>query len=144
MKGSLRVDRVYPHPRAMVWRALVEPELLARWLMPNDFRPVVGHRFTFRTEPGPGFDGIVRCEVIEIVEQQRLVLSWAGGPIDTRITFTLEDAAGGCRLQVEQTGFAGLRGWLVARLLALGSRKIYGLRLPQLLEQLAAAAGQAR
>ena len=25
--------------------------------MPNDFRPMVGHRFTFTTEPQPGFDG---------------------------------------------------------------------------------------
>ena len=29
------------------------------WLMDNDFEPVVGHRFTFRTEPTRGFDGIV-------------------------------------------------------------------------------------
>ncbi|MBL8360461.1 MAG: SRPBCC domain-containing protein [Rubrivivax sp.] len=137
MSTTLRIERVYPHPRALVWRALVEPELLARWLMPNDFKPEVGHRFTFRTEPGPGFDGIVRCEVLELVAQQRLVLSWAGGPIDTRITFSLGDAPGGTRLVVEQTGFAGLRAWLVSRLLALGSRKIYGHKLPQLLDELA-------
>lgn len=139
MSTSLRIQRQYPHPRALLWRALTEPELLARWLMPNDFQLRVGHRFSFRTEPGPGFDGIVRCEVLEIVTQERLVLSWAGGPIDTRITFTLGDAPGGCRLEVEQTGFEGLRAWIVSRILALGSRKIYGVRLPQLLDELAAA-----
>ncbi|MEQ4718480.1 SRPBCC domain-containing protein [Nonomuraea sp. B19D2] len=43
-----------------MWRALTEPELVARWLMPNDFKPQVGHRFTFTTEPKPqvGFDRI--------------------------------------------------------------------------------------
>lgn len=136
MSTTLRVDRTYPHPRALLWRALVERDLLARWLMPNDFEPVVGHEFTFRTEPGPGFDGIVRCRVLEIEEGRRLVLSWAGGPIDTRITFTLSDASAGCRLVVEQTGFKGVRAWIVARILAIGSRTIYGKRLPAVLASL--------
>ncbi|NUQ53911.1 MAG: SRPBCC domain-containing protein [Phycisphaerales bacterium] len=136
MSTTLRVDRTYPHPRALVWRALVDRDLLAQWLMPNDFEPRVGHRFTFRTEPGPGFDGVVRCEVLEIIDQERLVLAWAGGPIDTRITFTLADAPGGCRLVVEQVGFKGLRAWIVSRILAIGSRTIYGRRLPEVLASL--------
>ncbi|GIK11202.1 MAG: hypothetical protein BroJett001_32680 [Chloroflexota bacterium] len=53
MSTTLRVNRTYPHPRALVWRALVDRDLLAQWLMPNDFEPKIGHRFTFRTEPGP-------------------------------------------------------------------------------------------
>jgi hypothetical protein len=28
--------------------------------MRNDIRPDVGHRFTFQTDPAPGFDGIVQ------------------------------------------------------------------------------------
>ena len=42
-----------------MWHALTYLHLLARWLMPNDFPPAVGHQFTFRTEPVPqhGFDG---------------------------------------------------------------------------------------
>lgn len=143
MSTTLRVERVYPHPRDRVWRALVDRDLLAQWLMPNDFAPRVGHRFTFRTDPGPGFDGIVHCEVLELVEQQRLVLSWAAGPIDTRISFTVSDAAGGTRLLVEQSGFTGVRAWIVARMLAIGSRTIYGRRLPAVLVSMAAARGAA-
>lgn len=30
----------------------------------NDFEPRIGHRFQFRTEPAPGFDGVVNCEVL--------------------------------------------------------------------------------
>jgi len=41
-----------PHPHAKVWRALTEPELLAAWLMANDMRALVGHRFTFKQQPG--------------------------------------------------------------------------------------------
>jgi uncharacterized protein YndB with AHSA1/START domain len=40
-----------PHAPALVWRALTERELLAAWLLPNDLRPEVGARFTFK--PGP-------------------------------------------------------------------------------------------
>ena len=133
---ALRVERVYPHPRALLWRALTERELLARWLMPNDFEPRVGQRFTFHTEPGPGFDGVVHCEVLELVEANLLRISWRGGPIDTQVSFELTDAPDGTRLVVEQTGFHGLRAWIVARILALGNRTLYGERLPALLADL--------
>jgi len=133
---SIRDERLYPHPPEKVWRALTDPELLAQWLMPNDFEPRVGHRFTFRTEPGPGFDGIVRCEVLELVEPERMVLSWAGGPIDTRVTFQLTPVPEGTRFVMEQTGFRGLRAWLVSRILKSGCRKIYGQRLPAVLDSL--------
>ena len=135
---SLRIERVYAHPRAHVWRALTTPELLERWLMPNDFEPRVGHRFTFRTDPGPGFDGIVRCEVLELVDDQRLRFTWVGGPIDTEVSFTLRDVDGGTCLVVEQTGFRGVKAWIVARILALGSRTLYGRRLPALLDEMRA------
>ena len=64
MKADIVVDTVYEHAIDRVWAALTSAEALAAWLMPNDFRPEVGHHFTFRTRPAPGFDGIVRCEVL--------------------------------------------------------------------------------
>ena len=134
--SSLRLERTYSHSRAHVWRALTTPELLERWLMPNDFEPRVGHRFTFRTDPGPGFDGVVRCEVLELIEGERLSFTWVGGPIDTVVTFALSDVEDGTRLVVEQTGFRGLRAWIVSRILAIGSRTLYGKRLPALLDEL--------
>ncbi|MFU8853255.1 SRPBCC family protein [Micromonospora sp. SL1-18] len=48
---SIAVDQFLAHPPAKVWRALTDSDLLARWLMPNDFGPVPGHRFTFHTAP---------------------------------------------------------------------------------------------
>ena len=138
--GVARVRRVYPHPPALVWRALTTPELLERWLMPNDFAPVVGHRFTFRTEPGPGFDGIVHCEVLDLVEEQRLELSWKGGPLDTKVVFELREVGGGTELSVVHSGFRGLAARLVQRLLAIGNRTMYGRRLPALLRELAGGA----
>ena len=55
-KQSIVVDYDLAQSPAKVWRALTEPELVAAWLMPNDLRAEVGHRFTFRAQPMPGGD----------------------------------------------------------------------------------------
>ncbi|XXT16747.1 SRPBCC domain-containing protein [Sorangium sp. So ce429] len=60
MRRDLRIAREYPHPPELVWRALTEPALIAEWLMQNDLRLELGHRFTLRTDPAPGLDGVVR------------------------------------------------------------------------------------
>lgn len=135
--GVCRVDRFYPHPPEAVWRALTTPELLARWLMPNDFAPVIGHRFTFRTEPGPGFDGVVHCEVLELDAPSTLAFSWRGGPLDTHVRFTLAPEGDGTRLHMEHSGFRGLKARLVQRILQIGNRTLYGKRLPALLDDTA-------
>jgi Activator of Hsp90 ATPase homolog 1-like protein len=49
--AAIEVDQFLAQPPDQVWRALTDPDLLGRWLMPNDFRPAAGHQFTFRTEP---------------------------------------------------------------------------------------------
>ncbi len=134
----LDFQRWYPHPPQRVWRALTDPDLLAQWLMPNDFAPRIGHAFTFRTDPAPGFDGVVRCEVIELEAPRRLAFTWKGGPIDTVVRFTLSPERAGTRLTLEQTGFRGLKAWLVSRILRAGLPTLYGKRLPQVLESLAA------
>ena len=56
-----------------MWRAITDPESIAAWLMRNDFAPVVGHRFRFHTEPRPGFDGVVHCEVLEVDEPRKRI-----------------------------------------------------------------------
>lgn len=82
-----------PYPPEMVWSALTDPRQLANWLMENDFRPEVGHRFTFHTDPAPGFDGIVQSEVLVLEPPRRLSLSWAGGNLESVVTFTLTPSA---------------------------------------------------
>ena len=120
----------YPHPIERVWEALTDPKALSQWLMPTDFRPEVGHRFTFRTDPGPGFDGVVRCEVLSIEAPHRMVWSWAGGPIDTTVVFQLRSRGGSTELHFRQSGFEGVSGFLTRMILASGTRTIYDQRLP--------------
>ena len=42
---SVVIEREIPFPPEKIWRALTQPRLIEEWLMKNDFKPVVGHRF---------------------------------------------------------------------------------------------------
>jgi uncharacterized protein YndB with AHSA1/START domain len=140
MKADIDFTVVYPHPVERVWAALTSADALAAWLMPNDFEASPGHRFTFRTKPAPGFDGIVRCQVLELDPPRRMVWSWQGGQIDTTVTFTLERAGQDrTSLRMHQTGFDGLGAQLTRRILAGGYPRILGQLLPAYLDRLAAS-----
>jgi len=105
---SIHTDTFLPHPPQKVWRALTHPDLLAAWLMPNDFRLELGHRFHFRTEPvpGEGFDGVVHCQVLEIEPPRLLRISWtAGTGLDTTVTWQLVEEGRGTRLLLAHEGF---------------------------------------
>ena len=108
---------------------------MAEWLMPNDFEPRLGHRFTFRTDPRPGFDGIVHCEVTELEPPRRLAFSWVGGQIRTMLTIGLEPAPGGTRLTLDHTGFTGLRAVAVSYILGNGWPGMLRKKLAGLLER---------
>ncbi len=109
MSDTIIVEYDLPHSPEKVWRALTEPALLAAWLMENDIAPVVGHRFTMRAQPMPGWDGVVRCEVLEADAPRRLRYTWVGGSeaqrLDTVVTWTLSKTTTGTRLVLEHAGF---------------------------------------
>ncbi|WP_417413114.1 SRPBCC family protein [Hoeflea sp.] len=107
---SILVERLMPHPPAKIWRALTQSPLIAEWLMKNDFKPVVGHRFQFHAKPMPGWKGYTNCEVLEVDEPNRLVYSWGDGTesdsaLTTVVTWTLTPAEGGTLVQMQQAGF---------------------------------------
>jgi uncharacterized protein YndB with AHSA1/START domain len=103
---GVHVDQFLAHPPDRVWQALTDPDLLARWLMPNDFAPVRGHQFTFTTQPRPDFDGIVHCAVLDIEAERLLRISWRGGTaLDTTVTWRLVPEGRGTRLFLAHDGF---------------------------------------
>jgi uncharacterized protein YndB with AHSA1/START domain len=106
---SIVVELDLAHPPAKVWRALTDPQLIAAWLMENTFLPVVGHVFTFRAPPMPGWDGVVRCEVLEADAPRYLRYTWCGGAaenaLDTTLSFTLTPTTAGTHLRLEHAGF---------------------------------------
>jgi uncharacterized protein YndB with AHSA1/START domain len=109
------VDEVFPHAPEMLWKVLTDGELIARWIMvPTGFAAVEGTRFTFQTTPGGAWDGVIHCEVLEVVANERLRYAWKGGheanvgygaPLDTIVTWTLSRVADGTRLRLVHSGF---------------------------------------
>jgi uncharacterized protein YndB with AHSA1/START domain len=108
---SIVVERVMPHPPEKIWRALTDPLLLGEWLMKNDFKPVVGHRFNFRAKPMPHWNGVTDCEVLTVKPHELLAYRWsssgdeASDGMRTVVTWTLTPVAGGTRVRMEQSGF---------------------------------------
>jgi len=134
--SSITFEVVYPHPPSKVWAALTNTDALAAWLMPNNFEPRVGHRFEFRSDPQPGWDGVVRCEVLELDEPRRLSFTWGGGPLSTVLTFELHPDKAGTRLLMRQDGFRGFKAHIVKLLLKRGWAAMYRKRLPAVLARI--------
>jgi uncharacterized protein YndB with AHSA1/START domain len=135
--SDIRIVREYPHPPSKVWRALTDPALIALWTMrPEGFEAKVGTRFKFIAKPQPGWRGFVECEVLEVREPSVLRYSWVGneGQKPTQVTFKLEPHGSGTRLVFEHTGFRGVGGFLLTKImLGPGWRKMLGARIPEVL-----------
>jgi uncharacterized protein YndB with AHSA1/START domain len=94
------------HPPEKVWRALTEPKLLAEWLLPVfDLELREGAAFQFKTQPHPGWDGVVDCKMLEIEPRKKISYTWGVPFLQTVVTFTLTPTASGTRLSLVQSGF---------------------------------------
>jgi len=108
---SVVVEREFAHPPEKVWRALTQGPLLEEWLMKNDFQPVVGHKFNFRAQPNPHWNGVTDCEVLVVEPNKRLSYTWnasgdeAANGTKTIVTWTLTPTKSGVLLRMEQAGF---------------------------------------
>ena len=111
------VEEVFPHAPETIWKTLTTGELMGRWLhmTPSGFAAVKGTRFTYQTTPAGAWDGVIHCEVLEAIPNQRLAYAWTGGHegnvgygsrLDTVVTFTLSRVETGTRLRVVHSGFA--------------------------------------
>ena len=116
---DIRVVRDYAHSPAKVWRALTDPNLLALWSMrPEGFSLEVGARFKFYGEPNKHWRGYVECEMLEARPPSLLRYSWVGDDNGQKqfVSYALEPHAGGTRLTLVHSGFNGVGGFLLAKL----------------------------
>ncbi|MBV8046701.1 MAG: SRPBCC domain-containing protein [Paludibacterium sp.] len=107
---SLVFERLMPHPPEKIWRALTQSWLMKEWLMENDFVAEVGHRFTVRAAPLPGWSGVTHCEVVTVDAPRRLAYRWGDGTesvnhLVTLVTWTLVPQNDGTLVRMEQSGF---------------------------------------
>jgi len=110
------VDEVLPHAPETIWKTLTSGDLIGRWLKmtPTGFEPVKGKQFTFQTTPGGAWDGVIHCQVLEAMPNERLAYAWKSGHegnvgygsrLDTVVTFTLSRVGNGTRLRLVHSGF---------------------------------------
>jgi uncharacterized protein YndB with AHSA1/START domain len=139
--SEMHIVRDYPYPVITVWRALTDPALVPLWTStgqggrPEGFKTEVGAKFKLIGKPFPGWDGIVRCQVLAVREPTLLSYDWRNKETDqpTVVTNILEQIPGGTRLTWDHTGFRGIEGAFMSRLLGHVRRKMLSEGLPLVL-----------
>ncbi len=143
-RSDIHIVNEYAHPIEKVWRALTDPELIPRWTKeglggrPEGFAPVEGTRFRLVAQRQPFWRGFVECEVLEVRAPSLLRYSWVGdeGDRPTLVTYQLEALAGGTRFTFDHTGFVGVGGFIVSRVLRRVRRRMLGVGMPAVLAAL--------
>ncbi|HUD78996.1 MAG TPA: SRPBCC domain-containing protein [Streptosporangiaceae bacterium] len=142
--SEIHISQDYPYAPETVWRAVTDPALVPLWTStgrggtPEGFAPEVGCQFRFVGKPVPGWDGIVRCEVLEVDPPSLLRYSWRDDKDTvTQVTYRLEAHEGGTRFSYDHTGFTGAGGLMMSALI-LGPvrRRMLSKGLPAVLETL--------
>lgn len=93
---------------------------------------------------------MVDCTVTELVPLRRLASTWSSAPtprptaktkrVETTVTWTIEPAGAGTRLVLEQSGFKGVGGFLLSRLImGPGWKRMLRTLLPRVLARVTAA-----
>lgn len=99
MKDKVQLEATYPHPPERVWEALTNTRALGAWLMPTDFKPLIGFRFRFEKPEGTPVDG----KVTDVEVNRLLAYTWREEEDGegSLVVWTLEPTDGGTRLQLE-------------------------------------------
>ena len=129
------VDEVFPHAPETIWKTLTTPELIGRWLKmtASGFEAAKGNRFTYQTTPAGEWDGVIRCQVLEVTPNQRLAYAWKGGHegnvgygsrLDTVVTFVLSAVEAGTRLRLVHSGFVLPRNETAFKVMSEGWKSV--------------------
>jgi uncharacterized protein YndB with AHSA1/START domain len=121
MKKMIKYNWFFEQSPESVWKYLTTSELMAQWLMKNDFELMLGRKFMFKANPHPDldFDGKVYCEILEIDPAKKLVYSWKSGDglgtmnVDSIVTWILIPKNEGTELILEHSGLDELKNTML-------------------------------
>ena len=111
---EIRLSIVIDAPRQIVFRALVEPEAMNRWLATAaEVEPRIGGRYRLGwnyTHAGRQVEG-GSTKILDFVANERLVIDWMDWRGDdtrppTRVAWLLEDAGSGTKVTLIHSGFS--------------------------------------
>lgn len=137
------VVREYPYPVEEVWAVVTDPEQVGRWTTtgqggrPEGFAAAPGTQFRFVGKPTMGWAGVVYCEVVSVDAPRSMHYTWKGDQESddvTNVTYLLEEIAGGTRFTWHHTGFTGVGGYAMAKLLASVRKRMLTRGVPPVLE----------
>ena len=142
--SAIHIVRDYPHPPEKVWAAVTDPALIPLWTAtgaggrPEGFALAEGTSFQYIAKPKPGWNGIVDCVVLEVDAPRLLRYSWTdnGGGETTEVVYRIEEHEGGARFAYDHTGFTGIGGAFMAKILGNVRRKMLTVGLPAMLDDL--------
>lgn len=163
MERTIRLKTHLPYKVEQVWAALTDANLLGKWFMENDIKPLLNYEFTFRMAPQKGWDGITYCKVTEVEPLKSITYTYQGkasgektlacagihsetadkaakgifAELDTVLRFTLTPICGGTTLTMEHSGYKGFKLIIVSFVMGMGWKKQLRKKLPVLLEKLA-------
>ncbi|WP_062106061.1 SRPBCC family protein [Bacillus niameyensis] len=100
--ADLSLDFQFKSSIHKVWDALTNSDTLSKWIMENNFKPIVGHKCQFWNEH---INLIVNSEVLAVDKPNKLSYTWVGGPINTVVTWTLRQEDETTYLHLEQSEF---------------------------------------
>lgn len=116
--SELHLRRVLPAPRAVVYRAMTNPEQLAKWWGPEgfsapsvEFEPHVGGSYRIAMQPPSGDLFHLSGEFLEVDPPARLAYTFRWDPPDpddreTVVTVSLEDRREETEVVLTQGAFA--------------------------------------
>ncbi|MFJ6836121.1 SRPBCC domain-containing protein [Streptomyces sp. NPDC091209] len=142
--SAIHIVNDYPHAPAKVWRAVTDPELIPLWTVTgagaraDGFAAEEGTTFQFVAKPKPGWSGIVDCVVLQADEPRLLRYSWTdhGGGETTEVAYRIQPHAAGTRFTYDHTGFTGVGGLFMARILGGVRRRMLRVGLSAVLDEL--------
>jgi uncharacterized protein YndB with AHSA1/START domain len=94
-------------PRETVWRYFEDPDLLAAWLMRNNFTGRLGERFQLFGRPSSEWDGVLDCRLVELDPPRKIAYTWNANDIngETLVTIELFEEGDGTRIRLMHSNF---------------------------------------
>jgi uncharacterized protein YndB with AHSA1/START domain len=106
-KQTYTIQRIFNANRKVVWRALTEKDLMKQWYFDLlEFKPEVGFIFEFTGGEDGGVQYLHRCEIIEVIAEQKLTHTWCYVGYDgiSYLTFELFDEGENTKLKLTHSG----------------------------------------
>lgn len=111
---SITYKYFFSIPPIKAWEYIASVELIEKWVMKNNFMPIVGVDFQFRTNPVSAldFNGIFDCRVLIVIPFQGLVYSWkikskkCDFLLNTNVLWQIRSKGEGTEISLCHYGFA--------------------------------------